>query len=353
VGAENRYMESVEHIVVGAGPAGLRAAQVLAEAGREVVVLEKNALVGPKTCGGGLSTKAVRELEALGLPVDTGVVSVAHASFRGEPSIALDPEHARIKTLSRERLGRRQAEWATLAGADIRTQAAVTRIDFDAQTVYYDGKTLRYRHLIGADGSGSSVRRALGLPTPRAFFAGEYNVPGARAFDLSVAFDSPVLASGYFWVFPHEDYVCIGAGAHKGKVRPHTIRPYVERRMAELGVDPGDAPYEGAAIEVQFSGFDFRGNVHLVGDAAGLPSGLTAEGIYPAIVSGEEVARRILEPSYPMPKTTRWLAIKRSHDRLGRLWLGRAAREISLSALHALCSAAFGKRWVSAYFLET
>ncbi|HEX6992927.1 MAG TPA: NAD(P)/FAD-dependent oxidoreductase [Gammaproteobacteria bacterium] len=345
-------MESVEHIVVGAGPAGLRAAQVLAESGREVVVLERNARVGPKTCGGGLSTKAVRELEVLGLPADEGLVSVARASFRGEPAMPLDPVHARIRTLSRERLGRYQAQWTEAAGGEIRTNAAVSRIDFESRTVSYDGKTLRYRHLVGADGSGSSVRKGLGLPTPRAFFAGEYNVFGPRAFELSVAFDARTLGSGYFWVFPHEDYVCIGAGAHKGKIRPSTIRPYIERRMAALGVDPGDTPYEGAAIEVDFPGFHFPGDVHLVGDAAGLPSGLTAEGIYPALVSGEEVARRILDPAYPMPKTRQWLAVKRSHDRLGRIWLRRAALEASLSALHALCRAAFGKRWISAYFLE-
>src|SRR5690606_33250690 len=98
--------------------------------------------VGPKTCGGGLSTKAVRELGELGLPESAGMTSVARASFRGEPSIALDPVHARIKTLSRERLGRHQAEIASAAGAQIRTDAAVSRIDFDARTVSYDGKTL-------------------------------------------------------------------------------------------------------------------------------------------------------------------------------------------------------------------
>lgn len=58
--------EGVETIVVGAGPAGLRAAQVLAEAGREVLVLEKNTEIGLKTCAGGLTRKTVRELEAVG-----------------------------------------------------------------------------------------------------------------------------------------------------------------------------------------------------------------------------------------------------------------------------------------------
>ena len=36
-------MDTIEHLIVGGGPAGLRAAQVLAGAGREVLVVEKRA----------------------------------------------------------------------------------------------------------------------------------------------------------------------------------------------------------------------------------------------------------------------------------------------------------------------
>jgi phytoene dehydrogenase-like protein len=35
-------METVEHLIVGGGPAGLRAAQVLADAGREVLLVEND-----------------------------------------------------------------------------------------------------------------------------------------------------------------------------------------------------------------------------------------------------------------------------------------------------------------------
>jgi flavin-dependent dehydrogenase len=346
-------VESVENLIVGAGPAGLRAAQVLAEAGRESVVLEKHLRVGPKTCGGGLSSKAVRELRALGLPLDVGHESVAHASFCGEPAAPLDAAHALIVTLSRARLGHYQSDWTRAAGADIRTGATVSRIDFAQRIVTYEGGVLRYRNLIGADGSASTVRRALGLEAPRAFFAGEFNVTGRRDVPLTIEFRSDVLASGYFWVFPHETHVCIGAGAHKRKVRPSSIRPFVERRMAELGIDPGETPYEGATVEVDFRGFHFSHGVHLVGDAAGAPSGLTAEGIYAALVTGEEVARRILDPAFPMPKTRHWLRIKRSHDRVGRVWLRRTPRDLSLAAIPALCRRKAGRRWISAYFLET
>ncbi len=39
-------MEKHDVVIVGAGPAGLRAAEVLARAGKDVLVLEKNDVVG-------------------------------------------------------------------------------------------------------------------------------------------------------------------------------------------------------------------------------------------------------------------------------------------------------------------
>lgn len=345
-------MEYVENLVIGAGPAGLRAAQVLAEAGREVLVLEKNEEVGPKTCGGGLSVKTVRELRELGLPAGVGLDLVAQASFQDEGLVSLDPGHALIRTISRRRLGGFQAAWARAAGAELRTGIPAGRFDLEGGTLEAGGRRLRYRHLIGADGSRSTVRRALGLTSPRAFFAGEYNIPGLRLEHLSVAYDSAVLASGYFWIFPHEEYTCIGAGGHKELVPPATVRPYLHRRMAELGVDPGATEYEGATIEIDFTGFDFPHGVYLVGDAAGMPSGLTAEGIYAALITGEEVARSILEPGYPRPKTRSWLRTKRAHDVVGRLWLRRLPRELSFSALPHLCRWRRSNQWLSAFFLE-
>lgn len=345
-------MEHVEHVVVGAGPAGLRAAQVLAEAGREVLVLEKNEIVGPKTCGGGLTLKAVRELRALGLPDDAGLDHIAQALFPDAGLLSLDPGLARIRTLSRAKLGAHQLDWARAAGAEVRTGSPVRSIDFEARTLEADGRRIRYRHLIGADGSRSTVRRALGLESPRVFFAGEYNIPGLRLEQLVVACDSDALGSGYFWIFPHEEYTCIGAGGHKQLVAPATVRPYLHRRMEAIGVDPGETEYEGATIEVHFVGFDFPNGVHLVGDAAGTASGLTGEGIYPALVSGEEVARSILVPGYRRAKTRAWLRIKRAHDAVGRIWFRRRPRELSFAALPGICRRPLSRKWLSAFFLE-
>lgn len=346
-------METVEHVVVGAGPAGLRAAQVLAEAGREVLVLEQNDEVGPKTCAGGLTRKAVEELRALGLPDDAGVPLLAHALFPGaDHLVPLEPEQAVVRTLARRRLGRFQAEWARAAGAEIRTGAPVSRIDLQARTLEAGGRKIAWRRLIGADGSRSAVRRALGLPSPRIYFAAEFNIQGLTLERLFISNDSAGLANGYFWIFPHEDYTSIGAGVHKAIVPPSAVRPYIERRMLELGIDPGETPYEGATIEIDHPGFDFPGDVHLVGDAAGTPSGLTAEGIYAALVTGEETARRILEPGYPSPKTAAWMRLKRTHDAIGRAWTRRRVRDLCFAALPALCRFPPTRRRVCSLFLD-
>jgi flavin-dependent dehydrogenase len=346
-------VETVEHVVIGAGPAGLRAAQVLAEAGREVLVLEKNPEVGPKTCAGGLTRKAVAELASLGLPAGLGLESVGHVAFTGGAAARpLDAAASLVRTIPRRDLGALQLAWTRRAGAEVRSAVAGTRLDLTSRTLVAGDRTIGYRHLVGADGADSAVRRALGLPHVRAYFAAEYNVPGLRLEPLRVECDPGALANGYFWVFPHEQYTSIGAVAPKRLVAPGVLRRYLTGRAQALGIDVGATPFEGATLEVQFAGFDFPGGVHLVGDAAGVPSSLTAEGIYSALVTGEETARRILEPGWPSPKTASWLRVKRAHDRLAAALRYRWARDLLLAGLGRLAAWNAGSRRMSAWFLN-
>ena len=57
-------------LVVGAGPAGAAAAITLAKAGSDVLVVDKATFPRDKCCGDGLTTGALRRLEALGLDPD-------------------------------------------------------------------------------------------------------------------------------------------------------------------------------------------------------------------------------------------------------------------------------------------
>lgn len=98
-------------------------------------------------------------------------------------------------------------------------------------------------------------------------------------------------------------------------------------------------------------GFHFGGNVHLVGDAAGVASGLTAEGIYAALITGEEVARQIGDRAYPAPKTCAWLRVKRAHDAIGRAWLSTPVRNAGFGMLATALRARWSRACATALFL--
>jgi flavin-dependent dehydrogenase len=343
-------METVEHLIVGAGPAGLRAGQVLADAGREVLVAEKRAEIGPKTCAGGLTPKTVALLRGLGLPESAGIARVGHVAFTPGHPVALDPVGTAIVTLSRGELGRYQAAWTHAAGAEVRAGCPVRELDLGSKTAVVSGVRMGWRRLIGADGSDSAVRRALGLPSPRVCFAAEYNLPGVRLEPLRVECDRD-LGGGYFWVFPHDDYTSVGAVASKYVVRPAALRAYLDARLGSMHLASGGEPLEGATLEVDFRGLHFAGGVHLAGDAAGVPSALTAEGIYSALLTGEEVARRIIDPAHHSPRLQRWLRIKRRHDGFAAFLRRRPARAVALPALGWLSGWRIARRPMVDWFI--
>jgi len=343
-------METVEHLIVGAGPAGLRAGQALAEAGREALVAERHAEIGPKTCAGGLTPKAVALLRGLGLPERVGLTRVGQVAFTLGHPVTLDPDRTTVVTLPRRELGRYQVAWARAAGAEVRADCPVRELDLVRRTAVVDGTRMGWRHLIGADGSDSAVRRALGLPSPRVYFAAEYNLQAVRLEPLRVECD-PDLGGGYFWVFPHNDYTSVGAVASKHVVRPAVLRAYLDARLDRLGLPDHGELFEGATLEVDFLGLHFAGGVHLAGDAAGVPSSLTAEGIYSALLTGEEVARRIIDPTHSPRRVARWLRVKRRHDRFAALLRRAPARAVALPVLGRLSTWGVAHRPMADWFL--
>jgi len=72
-------------LVVGGGPAGASAAYWLAEAGHDVVVLERKTFPREKTCGDGLTPRAVKQLADMGLEE---AVARDHHRFDGLRAVA-------------------------------------------------------------------------------------------------------------------------------------------------------------------------------------------------------------------------------------------------------------------------
>ncbi len=301
-------MEKHDVVIVGAGPAGLKAAEVLAAAGRDVLVLEKNDVVGPKVCAGGITLKAIK----MGIPEELFERRFC-PEFRTKKRILKYSDRKAIAiTISREKLGLWQKKRAEEVGAIIKIGARVNRLEKDH--VVTDKGIIYFDYLVGADGSSSVIRRELGIKTRKMIMGIQYVV--RKNFDDMLYFlDSKRFKSGYAWIFPHGKETLIGCCADMRYLSSTDLKKNFCEWLAEQKIDVDNGRFEAFPINYDYQEFDF-GNVFLAGDAAGFASGLTGEGIYFALASGEDIARRILDQNYEVKKIKEILRTKKRHEKL-------------------------------------
>lgn len=137
-------------IVVGAGPAGSSAAYHLAEAGVDVLLLDKQAFPRDKICGDGLTPRAVRQLIAMGLDLDAPgwqknkglrIVGAGHRIELPWPDLATFPPYGLVRT--RSDLDEILARHAEKAGARLVERTAVTGPVYDERTGRVVGVTAK------------------------------------------------------------------------------------------------------------------------------------------------------------------------------------------------------------------
>jgi len=169
-------------IVVGAGPAGASAAYHLANAGVDVLLLEKSAFPRDKICGDGLTPRAVKQLIAMGIDLDAPgwarnkglrIVGAGHRLELPWPELASFPSYGMVRT--RMDFDEVLARHAEKAGARLIERTAVTAPIVDERTgrvvgvtakpVDDPGRRVSFRApvVIACDGVSARMAIALGL----------------------------------------------------------------------------------------------------------------------------------------------------------------------------------------------
>lgn len=315
-------------LVVGAGPAGSAAAAWTARAGHDVVLADAAQFPRDKTCGDGLTPRAIAELDALGL--SDWVRS--HGTNRGLRSTGFGqelllpwpgrslPDYG--SAIPRATLDARIREVAVQSGATTLSNARAIDVVQDQRgrinevifRVESGTHAVRCNRLIIADGVRSSLGRVLGRQWHRETVygvAGRCYVKSGRSADpwisshLELRNGAGELLPGYGWIFPLGSAACevnLGVGALATAKRPADIqiRPlmqlYADQRRSEWDLStelrlPTSAllPMGGAVSGVSGP------NWILVGDAAGCVNPLNGEGIDYGLETGRVGAEFLAE----------------------------------------------------------
>ncbi len=300
-------------IIVGAGPAGLAAAEVSARAGLKTAVYEKNEAIGipVRTSGGSW----IEDLRKLGIPEEYYHPVYQLRVQTGSDSACYAYPKALACVIDVRRLYQYLGEQAIAAGAVIHLKTSIEN------PLLSEGKVIGVAIRAGKNGSENQVRAKIvvdasgyaGLLGKKAGINAGYRSFGFGAeydlFALNFDEDEAVLflgaataPNGYGWAFPY--------GRHRVRLGVGVIRPYTDNDPREyldnlLYNNPylNDKLKGSSPIEVHTGLFPIyppaghrfvADGLITVGDAAGQGSSLLGEGIRYAIASGRMAGETIV-----------------------------------------------------------
>ena len=327
-------------IVVGAGPAGASTAYHLAQAGVDVLLLEKSSFPRDKICGDGLTPRAVKQLVGMGFDLDGAgwqknkglrIVGAGHRLELPWPELTSFPPYGAVRT--RMDLDELLARHAEKAGARLTERTAVTGPVLDERTGRVvgvsakpvddsgrrTGDVVTYRApvVVACDGVSARLATAMGLERRE-------NRPMAvavRAYYETPRHDDPWMESwlelwdgapgrsnllpGYGWIFGLGDGTAnVGLGilsssaAFQSVDYKQILRSWLSNTPAEWGFRDENmvGSIGSAALPMGFNRKPhYTRGLMLVGDSGGMVNPFNGEGIDYALEAGHLAADTVVQ----------------------------------------------------------
>nr|MDO8098970.1 NAD(P)/FAD-dependent oxidoreductase [Candidatus Njordarchaeota archaeon] len=300
--------------IVGAGPAGLMSAEVLARRGIEVVVIEKDANPGEmKPCGGMLRIDAVK---SFGIPwqLASRQIKGMRVVMPNHKIEEVDYSHVISLNIDRGVLGRylvgRVRELGGIVNignkaVDVTPLGQKENMNYEIKCTGVDGKASKVRTalMIAADGTSSMVVKKTGVH--QSFKSNELGLCVQYQIGLEnsmieqrigdrneVYYGRDISPFGYAWIAPKNNLITVGVGALlsavKGSLKNYLNYFVIKHPIASRKLEGGKILRTETAL-CPLSGPispTYGDGLVVAGDAAGHCSPVSGEGLYYSMVAG-------------------------------------------------------------------
>src|SRR5262245_6876490 len=211
--------------IIGAGPAGSHLGYQLSKNGAQVLLFDARE-AWEKPCGGGVTSKALREFEFLNCAdAPKQMVSSLRLITAREREITVTPRDD-FAIYSRKELSRMMRIRAIERGAQLyRARVGKTNYSNGKWRLETTEGDFTADFLVGADGASSIIRRRVGVrfgPQDFAYGLG-WNVKASdRSSQVEVKYLEEV--SGYLWLFPRTDHISYGIAVGYQEATPERMK---------------------------------------------------------------------------------------------------------------------------------
>jgi len=332
--------EQFEVVIVGAGPAGLSAALVLARAGVETIVLERGPYPGSKNLFGGiLFTPVLARLLPSYLeqaPLERRIVQRRFSLLSQNAELEVgfhfpdwaEPPYNYSFTVLRAHFDRWLAQQAEAAGAFILPETTAEDLIVEngkvvgVRTSRAEGD-LRCQVVIDAEGANALLAEKLGLkqpPKPEHYALGvkeilslpreviedRFNLEGDDGVAMEFFGAAVKGMAGAAFLYTNKESLSLGLAClihsfKQQKTKPYDLLDHFKNHPAIRPRLRGSETLEYSAHLIPHGGYEalpqlYGDGILLVGDAAGLVNiSMYPEGTNLAMASGEQAAQTVLE----------------------------------------------------------
>jgi len=283
-------------IVVGAGCIGSHVARLLAERGLDVLVLEKDRMIGDSVnCSGIISVEAFAKLDLPRESIQNQLQKIVVVGPSGE-SVEYEPKEPWAHIVDRVSFDCQMAEKAGKSGAAYRLESWVENIEFGDDGVSLtvqckEGvKIFRAKACVLATGFGAKFIQKVNLGKIHNYIQGVQLEAVVRDVEKVEIFLGHKIAPGSFaWVVPIGDGRCkIGLLANGGG--GELLQRFVESTHLAPRLQDWDGTVKASLIPMGTLPKAFAERILVVGEAAGQVKITTAGGIYYGLLCAEIAA---------------------------------------------------------------